>query len=30
MTEVYRKIHVVGINSYLYEDLPIKLQDLFT
>jgi len=29
MTEVYRKIHVVGINSYIFEDLPSKLQDLF-
>ena len=29
MTEVYRKIHVVGINSYVFKDLPTKLQDLF-
>ncbi len=29
MTEVNRKIHVVGINSYIFEDLPSKLQDLF-
>jgi len=29
MTEVNRKIHVVGINSYTFEDLPSKLQDLF-
>ena len=29
MTEVIRKIHVVGINSYIFEDLPSKLQDLF-
>ncbi len=29
MTEVYRKIHVVGINSYIFNDLPSKLQDLF-
>ena len=29
MTEVNRKIHIVGINSYLFEDLPSKLQDLF-
>ncbi len=29
MTEVYRKIHVVGINSYRFEDLPSKLQELF-
>ena len=29
MTEVNRKIHVIGINSYIFEDLPPKLQDLF-
>ena len=29
MTEVNRKIHVFGINSYIFEDLPSKLQDLF-
>ena len=29
MTEVNRKIHVVGINSYIFDDLPSKLQDLF-
>ena len=29
MTEVNRKIHVIGINSYIFEDLPCKLQDLF-
>jgi len=29
MTEVNRKIHVVGINSYRFGDLPSKLQDLF-
>ena len=29
MTEVNRKIHVLGINSYIFEDLPSKLQDLF-
>ena len=29
MTEVYRKIHVIGINSYKFEDLPSKLQELF-
>ena len=29
MTEIIRKIHVIGINSYLFEDLPSKLQDLF-
>ena len=29
MTEKNRKIHVVGINSYKFEDLPLKLQNLF-
>jgi len=29
MTEFNRKIHVIGINSYIFEDLPYKLQDLF-
>jgi len=29
MTEVNRKIHVIGINSYIFEDLPFKLQNLF-
>jgi len=29
MTEINRKIHVLGINSYIFEDLPPKLQDLF-
>ncbi|MCQ9201473.1 MAG: precorrin-6y C5,15-methyltransferase (decarboxylating) subunit CbiE [Prochlorococcus marinus XMU1425] len=29
MTEVNRKIHVVGINSYMFGDLSSKLQDLF-
>ncbi len=29
MTEINRKIHVVGINSFKFEDLPIKLQNLF-
>ena len=29
MTEVNRKIHVVGINSYKFDDLPSKLKDLF-
>jgi len=29
MTEINRKIHVVGINSYQFEDLPSKLQNLF-
>ena len=29
MTEVNRKIHVLGINSYKFDDLPFKLQELF-
>ncbi len=29
MTEVNRKIHVIGINSYKFEDLSVKLQNLF-
>jgi len=29
MTVINRKIHVVGINSFKFEDLPIKLQNLF-
>ena len=29
MPEVNRKIHVIGINSYEFEDLPVKLQRLF-
>ena len=29
MTEINRKIHVIGINSFKSEDLPIKLQNLF-
>jgi len=29
MTEVNRKIHVVGINSYKFENLSSKLQELF-
>ena len=29
MTTVNRKIHVIGINSYTFEDLPSKLKDLF-
>ena len=29
MTEVNRKIHIIGINSYIFEDLPSKLQNLF-
>ena len=29
MTAVDRKIYVIGINSYIFEDLPSKLQELF-
>ncbi len=29
MTEKKRKIHIVGINSYKFEDLPLKLRNLF-
>jgi len=29
MTEINKKIHVIGINSYKFEDLPLKLQNLF-
>ena len=29
MTKINRKIHVIGINSFKFEDLPIKLQNLF-
>ena len=29
MTEIKRKIHVLGINSYKFEDLPLKLQNLY-
>ncbi len=29
MTEINRKIHVLGINSYKFEDLPLQLQKLF-
>ena len=29
MTEFNRKIHVIGINSYKFEDLSFKLQNLF-
>jgi len=29
MTEVNRKIHVIGINSYKFDDLSSKLQNLF-
>ena len=29
MTEKKRKIHVIGINSFKFEELPLKLQKLF-
>ena len=29
MTNINRKIHVIGINSFNFEDLPLKLQTLF-
>ena len=29
MTKVNRRIHVIGINSYKFKDLSLKLQDLF-
>ena len=29
MTEVNRRIHILGINSYIFGDLPLKLQNLF-
>ena len=29
MTEIIRKINVIGINSFEFEDLPLKLQNLF-
>ncbi len=29
MTETKRKIHVIGINSFEFQELPIKLQNLF-
>ena len=29
MTEINRKIHVIGINSFKFEDLPYELQNLF-
>ena len=30
MTEINRQIHVIGINSFKFEDLPYELQSLFT
>ncbi len=29
MTQIKRKIHVIGINSFEFKDLPLKLQKLF-
>ena len=29
MTQIKRKIHVIGINSFEFQELPIKLQNLF-
>ena len=29
MTEINRKIYVIGINSFKFEDLPLKLKNLF-
>ena len=29
MTQIKRKIHVVGINSFEFQELPLKLQNLF-
>ena len=29
MTEINKKIYVIGINSFKFEDLPMKLQNLF-
>jgi len=29
MTNIIRKIHVIGINSFKFEDLPLRLQNLF-
>ena len=29
MTEIIRKINVIGINSFEFEDLPLILQNLF-
>ena len=29
MTEIKRKIHVIGINSFEFKELPTKLQNLF-
>ena len=29
MNEINRKIHIIGINSFEFEDLPLKLKNLF-
>ena len=29
MSQIKRKIHVIGINSFEFEELPLKLQNLF-
>ncbi len=29
MTQIKRKVHVIGINSFEFEELPLKLQKLF-
>ena len=29
MTYIKRKIHVIGINSFEFKELPLKLQKLF-
>ena len=29
MTEIKRKIHVIGINSFEFQELPLKVQNLF-
>ena len=29
MTEIKRQIHVIGINSFKFQELPLKLQNLF-
>ena len=29
MTQIKRKIHVIGINSFEFKDLPLKFQKLY-
>ena len=29
MSDIKRKIHVIGINSFEFEELPLNLQNLF-